>query len=106
MNKRNKNKEETLNKASVVTTAKVLPGQDFSKFWPELGNIGVVVGDIAAPQMEETEASGYGLSATLIKTGGIFVDMPDQQIWPIRYSSDSVDVQEYVPELGFRKKRK
>jgi hypothetical protein len=104
MKKTKKNAKKSLAETSVVTTAEKA-NEDISVHWPELGNIGVVIGDVLVPEVEKNDLFEKGLSASSIKTGGIFVEVEEQQIWPIRYSADSVNVQEYIPEFGFRKRR-
>ena len=105
MNKKGKKSQKSIVKSTVVAPRKADLQKDMAVEWPELGNIGVVVGDVAVPAMTELDYDGQEISASKIKTGGIFVNIDEQQIWPIRYSSDTVNVQEYFPEFGFRKKR-
>ena len=68
--------------------------------WPELGNKGVVIGDIKLPEDVLTDDSAdLRMSATKIITGGLFIEMGEQQIWPIRYRSDSVNVTPFLPGI-------
>lgn len=85
-------------KTSHVVTDSFPKGKDMLIKWPELGNKGVIVGDIKMPEaiMEDEYTTGMFSSGNIV-TGGIFVDMAEQQIWPIRYSADTVNVTEFIP---------
>ena len=85
-------------KASNVLTDSFPKGEDVSLHWPELGNKGVVVGDIKMPEPTiDEDYTAAMFSSEKIVTGGIFVNVGEQQIWPIRYSADSVNVRPFLP---------
>ena len=86
------------NKAVGVLTKTFPKAEDMGISWPDLGNKGVVVGDIKMPDpiMEDDYTSAI-FSSEKIVTGGIFVSMVEQQIWPIRYSADTVNVRPFLP---------
>jgi len=96
--KKNVKRAATDSKTGHVVTDSFLKGKDMLISWPELGNKGVVVGDIKMPEaiMEDDLTTGMFNSANIV-TGGIFVDVLEQQIWPIRYSADTVNVTKFIP---------
>jgi hypothetical protein len=84
-------------KATQVTDS-LRKGEDMLISWPDLGNKGVVVGDIKLPAaiMEDDYVNSM-FGAEKVVTGGIFVNVGEQQIWPIRYSADTVNVTRFEP---------
>jgi len=65
--------------------------------WPKLGVKGVVVEKIKVPEFVNDDHLIKVDQSSTIQTGGIFVPIGKQELWPIRYSSDAVNVKVILP---------